>query len=79
MSIHVSIQHTWLPAKVADKKTQAVRYFLLQEFESNFKTLAFFSPFLNRDYPADFYLDIFLFSDSYRSPKILIRVATLRD
>lgn len=80
MSIHVSIQHTWLPAKVADKTTQAVRYFLLQEFESNFKTLVFFfSPFLNRDYPADFYLDIFLFSDSDRSPKILIRVATLRD
>lgn len=74
MSIHVRIQNTWLPAKVADKNTQAVRYFfyciLLQEFESNFKTLAFFfSPFLNRDYPADFYLDIFLFSDSDRSPK----------
>lgn len=58
---------------MSEFNTHAVRYFfyciLLQEFESNFKTLAFFSPFLNRDYPADFYLDIFLFSDSDRSPK----------
>lgn len=40
MSIHVRIQHTWLPAKVADKNTQAVRYFFIAFYCWNLKAIS---------------------------------------
>lgn len=50
MSIHVRIQNTWLPAKVADKNTQAVRYFLIAFYCRNLKAISkpwlFFFSFL---------------------------------